>query len=153
VSPLNKKDHLTDGKIHLDCCIKQPHKINKTKFEMKKKRNGRPVLYGRAPQTKVTKIGWNAAGVIWLRFRSKFILEGARKDGRTPTEAIELETFPVPRSSFPSFGFADCQFLPLTRSRLEAQSHAGNIKNSANQIVLCAGQRKNANFLRSQSPF
>jgi hypothetical protein len=34
-----------------------------------------PFLYGRDPQTKVTKIGWNAVGVIWLGFQSKLILE------------------------------------------------------------------------------
>jgi hypothetical protein len=93
VSPLNKKDHLTGGKIHLDCFIKRPHKINKTKFEIKKKRNTRPLVYGRDPQTKVTKIGWNAAGVIWLRFQSKLMLQGARRHGGIPTEATERETF------------------------------------------------------------
>jgi hypothetical protein len=67
VSALNKKDHLTDGKIFFDYFIKRPYKINKTKFETKKKRlYTSPFLYGRNPQTKVTKIGWNAVGVIWL---------------------------------------------------------------------------------------
>jgi hypothetical protein len=37
VSPLDKKDHLTDGKIFFDCFIKLPYKINKTKFKIKQK--------------------------------------------------------------------------------------------------------------------
>jgi hypothetical protein len=52
----------------------RPYKINYTKFEIKKRLYTSPFLYGRNPQTKVTKIGWNAAGAIWLGFQSKLIL-------------------------------------------------------------------------------
>ena len=77
LSPLNKKDHVTDGKIFFDCFIKRPYKINKTKFEINKKKRiyTCPFLYGRNPQKKVTKMGWNAVGVMWLGFQRKLFLE------------------------------------------------------------------------------
>lgn len=50
VSPLNKKDHLTDGKIFLDCFIKRPHKINKTKFEIKRKEKYRSSSVWKRPR-------------------------------------------------------------------------------------------------------